>query len=92
MLAPKLIYLWFAAVICGTGIALAYSVLLTMFSNLVGKNEQGWVMGVTGSIMALCFGLTSFLTGIAADLGVAIPIFLAACGMAISAWMLAVLR
>ncbi|MBT8506530.1 hypothetical protein B1F79_02895 [Coxiella-like endosymbiont of Rhipicephalus sanguineus] len=40
----------------------------------LSENEQGWVMGVTGGIMALCFGLTSFLTAYLVSYGVNISI------------------
>ncbi len=60
---------WVAVFMIGMSLSVAYSVLLTIFSNQVGQNEQGWVMGVTGSVMALCFGLTSIFTGFIVQVG-----------------------
>jgi len=77
--------LWILMLPIGTGIALAYSALVTLFSNQVNENEQGWVMGVSGSIMALCFGISSLLTGYLAHFGVNLPIYLATIGIAVSA-------
>ena len=79
---------WLAAFLIGITLSVAYSVLLTIFSNQVGDNEQGWVMGVTGSVMALCFGVTSIFTGLVAHLGAVLPMMLAIIGLALSAILL----
>ncbi len=79
---------WVATLLIGISLSVAYSVLLTIFSNQVGESEQGWVMGVTGSIMALCFGLTSILTGIIAQVGAVLPMLLAVIGLGGGAMML----
>ncbi|KTD65265.1 MFS transporter [Legionella spiritensis] len=79
---------WFATFVIGVSLSVAYSVLLTIFSNQVGESEQGWVMGVTGSIMALCFGLTSLFTGLIAHMGAGLPMILAIGGLGFSAMLL----
>ena len=79
---------WIMTFFIGTTLATAYSVLLTMFSNQVNENEQGWVMGVTGSIMALCFGLTSFSTGLLAHVGAWLPLAMAVVGLSFSGLLL----
>ncbi len=76
---------WVGAFLVGTTMSVAYSVLLTIFSDQVSAQEQGWVMGVTGSIMALCFGITSFFTGFMADFGASYPMYLSVLGLTISA-------
>ncbi|CEK10830.1 MFS transporter [Legionella hackeliae] len=83
---------WVATLMIGMSLSVAYSVLLTIFSNLVSENEQGWVMGVTGSIMALCFGLTSIFTGIIAQVGAVLPMLFAVLGLAGSAVLLAYVK
>lgn len=83
---------WVAALIIGMSLSVAYSVLLTIFSNQVDQNEQGWVMGVTGSIMALCFGLTSIFTGLIAQVGAVLPMLLATSGLAGAALLLLIIR
>lgn len=79
---------WASVLFIGMSLSVAYSVLLTMFSNQVNEQEQGWVMGVTGSIMALCFGLTSIFTGIIAHVGAMLPMMLACGGLLVSACLL----
>lgn len=79
---------WVTTFIIGISLSVSYSVLLTIFSNQVSENEQGWVMGVTGSIMALCFGLTSVFTGLVAHMGARLPMLLALGGLLASAFLL----
>lgn len=83
---------WLAALLIGVSLSVAYSVLLTIFSNQVNENEQGWVMGVTGSVMALCFGLTSIFTGFIAQVGAVLPMMLATIGLAGSAGILLLIK
>ncbi|KTC78239.1 MFS transporter [Legionella brunensis] len=83
---------WVATLLIGMSLSVAYSVLLTIFSNQVSENEQGWVMGVTGSIMALCFGLTSIFTGVIAHVGAVLPMLLATLGLVGSAGILAIVK
>lgn len=83
---------WVAALLIGMSLSVAYSVLLTIFSNQVNEDEQGWVMGVTGSIMALCFGLTSIFTGLIAQIGAVLPMTLATLGLAVSGALLAAVQ
>lgn len=80
--------LWMSTFVIGISLSVAYSTLLTIFSNQVSSSEQGWVMGVTGSIMALCFGLTSVFTGLVAHIGAALPMLLAFFGLLLAAILL----
>lgn len=80
--------IWLSTFLIGIGIAISYSLLITLFSNQVDANEQGWVMGVTNAIMALSFGLTTFLSGFAAHFGESIPIFWAFLGTLIASIVL----
>jgi len=82
VLTHKAAWVWALMTPIGASIAVGYSAILALFSDQVSENEQGWVMGVTGSILALCFGLTSFLTGYLANFGTSIPMYLAVVGIA----------
>lgn len=76
--------IWLSSFIIGISLSIAYSTIIAIFSNQVSDKEQGWVMGVTGSVMALCFGLTSFFVGVIAHYGASIPIIMAFLGLVIS--------
>ncbi|MCX7120469.1 MAG: MFS transporter [Gammaproteobacteria bacterium] len=80
--------IWICAVLIGMSVALLYSILITIFSNQVSAQEQGWVMGITNSVSALSFGVTAFMSGFAANLNAAFPIYLACVGLALAAFTL----
>lgn len=73
-------FMWVAAVIIGAAISTAYSVMLTLFSNQVDEKEQGWIMGVSGSIMSLSFGATTFITGLIVRLSINYSMLMCAIG------------
>ncbi len=67
-------------------VALAYSVLLTLFSDQVNASSQGWVMGITGSIMAFVWGVNGLVGGLLAVWTIQAPYVLVALCFFISAW------
>ena len=83
--APQQIYIWFEVVIVAIAMAVAYSTILTLFSNLVDADSQGQVMGVTGAIMALAFGINGLLLGVLANFSLQMPIFISAIGLTLAA-------
>jgi DHA1 family tetracycline resistance protein-like MFS transporter len=80
---------WLFNLMIGISLSVAYSGIIGLFSNQVSDDEQGWVMGVTGSIMALCFGLTTFLTGfVIIYFGISSVLIMAFLGLGISGILL----
>jgi MFS transporter, DHA1 family, tetracycline resistance protein len=79
---------WIASVFVGMGVAVAYSALITLFSNQVDDSEQGWVMGVTNSIMALSFGITTFFSGFAANFYAGLPLLWTFAGLLLASVVL----
>jgi MFS transporter, DHA1 family, tetracycline resistance protein len=69
---------WCCGLCIGIAIAIGYSTILALFSDQVSADEQGWVMGVSGSIMALCFGLSTFSAGLFASISANLPIIITA--------------
>lgn len=67
--------------IVGANIAVCYSNLLTLLSNQVSPEEQGWVMGMTGSVGALCFAVTSLLGSVVSFLGLSAPMIIGAVAL-----------
>jgi DHA1 family tetracycline resistance protein-like MFS transporter len=59
-------------------VSCSYASILTMFSNQVDANSQGWVMGVTGSVMAFTFGLNGLVVGLIAAFSAVFPLYLSA--------------
>ena len=87
VLSPVGWFAWVSTVFLGMAVAIAYSLLITLFSNQVNENEQGWVMGVTNAIMALSFGITTFFSGFAANISAGLPIVWAFLAMLISKYL-----
>lgn len=75
---------WFLISPLAVGIAVSYSSILTIFSNQVDEKSQGWVMGITGSIMAFVFGLTGIVMGLVAVWNAAAPLYIAGISLLLS--------
>ncbi|TAK78207.1 MAG: MFS transporter [Gammaproteobacteria bacterium] len=83
--APTVTYVWFYVLLNGIAMASAYSTILTLFSNQVDEASQGWVMGITGAIMAFAFGINGFLVGLLAELSPKIPLIISTISLVLSA-------
>lgn len=59
-------------------IAVAYSTIVTIFSDQVDAQSQGWVMGITGSISALVWAINAVVVGLLATISEQLPIYIAA--------------
>jgi MFS family permease len=68
---------WILSVPAATCLAVAYSVLISLFSDAVNKDQQGWVMGLTGAISAFSFGSAGLVAGFLVDINVSAPLWLA---------------
>lgn len=69
--------LWLGGIPAAIGGALFYVALLTVFSNAVNKNSQGWVMGVFAAIGAFSWGLGGVFSGALDLVGMYIPFIIA---------------
>lgn len=82
---PLPIFAWVAVLPLAIAMAVVYSVLLTIFSNQVDADSQGWIMGITGAIMAAGFGINGIVVGILADLSPRIPLIITVIGLGVTA-------
>ncbi|MEI6096255.1 MAG: MFS transporter [Gammaproteobacteria bacterium] len=89
--APQEIYIWFEVVLVAIAMAIAYSTILTLFSNQVDDDSQGWVMGVTGAIMALAFGVNGLILGVLSNFSLQMPLVMAAICLIISAVLMVII-
>lgn len=60
---------WALAVPIGGFDMIAYTAILTAFSDAVDKSMQGWVMGLSGAIMAFSWAVTGFSANLLPILG-----------------------
>lgn len=76
-LIPNLISLvWILGFLLALSMAISYPLLITLYSNLVGEDKQGWIMGVGNAVMGVAWALTGacggLLQGISNSLGLAV--------------------
>jgi MFS transporter, DHA1 family, tetracycline resistance protein len=88
LLTTSSLYAVIFALPMGAFIALAYSNTITLFSDQVDSESQGWVMGITGSIMALSFGIIGLLSGLLIRESENIPLLICFILLAVSAALL----
>lgn len=77
LVSGPLVY-WLLVAPMACFIAVSYTSMLTMFSNAVDETKQGWVMGVTGSVMALDWAINGIVVGAAAAWNPSFPIIISA--------------
>lgn len=69
---------WLITIPITLSVGLLYTGGLTLFSNAVNKNQQGWVMGVSAAVAAVAWTLGAALSGILGKWGVEWPFIMAA--------------
>jgi MFS family permease len=70
---------WFWAVFNASAAALCYSMGLAIFSNSVGHERQGWIMGITGSLAAVSWTFTGLAAGLTGYINIRMPYWI--CGI-----------
>ncbi|OYK80064.1 MFS transporter [Coxiella burnetii] len=73
----KAIWPWIMIFPLTCGLALAYSFLISLYSNEVRPEKQGWIMGITSAIVALGAAIASFLEAVLSTLNVNFPYYAA---------------
>lgn len=86
--APFEMCVWFYVVMITIAMAVAYSAILTLFSNQVGEDSQGWIMGITGAIMAFAFGINGFSLGLLANVTAETPLAISALSLMLTAFLM----
>lgn len=76
---------WVAAIPIIVASGLSYNAFLAIFSNAVEKHQQGWVMGITSSIMGASWFVGAALTGLLFYFHPVLPFYVAAIFTAFSA-------
>ncbi len=70
------IIFWICTVFNTIGAAVAFSFIIVLFSQTVDKTKQGWVMGLSGAIIAIAWTITALLAGIFINFGSIIPLII----------------
>ncbi len=70
-------HFWLYSIPVAIACSVAYSVLITICSNRVSGDEQGWVMGVIGAVVAAAFSLGAIMPSLLAMLNIYMPFIFA---------------
>ncbi len=73
--------IWLAAIPTAIGDVVAFSCLVTFYSDVVEKQEQGKVMGVCFIVIALIWSLTAMLGGVLMSIYSLLPLIVAPIGI-----------
>lgn len=60
---------WALALPVGLFDMVAYTLMLTLFSNSATKETQGWVMGISGAVMAVAWAVTGLFANLISTIG-----------------------
>jgi len=85
IIAPGPLLAWLVIIPLGSAASVSYAALLTVFSNQVDANSQGWVMGISGAIMAFVFGVDGLVVAVLANYSARLPIIIAMAGLGAAA-------
>ncbi len=73
--------IWFAAIPTAIGDVVAFSCLITLYSDVVSKQEQGKVMGICFIVIALVWSLTALIGGVLMSIYTLLPLVVAPVGI-----------
>lgn len=68
---------WLWVILNAGSDAVCYTVALAIYSSLVSHDSQGWIMGVTGAIMAVSWAIGGLITGPLGYISVVAPFWTA---------------
>jgi MFS family permease len=71
------IFAWLGIVPVSIGISLSHATIITMYSDQVDASRQGWIMGVTSSVLALSIGVSAILGGVMGHMSIRITLAMA---------------
>ena len=78
LIATSAVQAYAAGLFAGITINIAYPSIVTMLSDRVPPERQGWILGMVGSAAAMGWAISSVVSGALGGLGHALPIGLAA--------------
>lgn len=75
---------WALAIPIATLVSVAYGAIITMFSNAVSADRQGWILGISISVTAFAWGFSSIVSGLLSGLGYVMPLVMAVAMLGLS--------
>ena len=87
-LFPNQMLLWGLALPIGAFDMVAYTALLTSYSDAASTEKQGWALGISGSVMALSWTLSGLSTNLISSIGLQGLIFIGGIFLVLSAFFM----
>lgn len=78
---------WLWVILNATADSICYTAAMSMFSNLVDEQSQGWIMGVVGAINAVTWTVGGLIIGPLGYMDIHVP-FWSAAGLSLVSFML----
>jgi len=80
---------WAVALPVSIAVSVAYGAIITLFSNAVERERQGWILGISISVNAAMWGLSAIVSGVLGGLaGYWLPFLLSLASLAASALLM----
>lgn len=77
VLTDQALYAWIGLIPLSVGIAISHTTIITLYSDEVDNDHQGWVMGVTSSVMSVAITVSALIDGMMGNFSVRSPLWLA---------------
>jgi DHA1 family tetracycline resistance protein-like MFS transporter len=74
---PEIAVAWAVSVPMAVSVSIAFGAILTQFSDVVDRDSQGWILGISGSVNALAWALSSITAGLISTFSYVTPFVLA---------------
>jgi len=87
LLAPIAWEEWLLGLPIAITVSVGYGTILTMFSDLVHADQQGWILGIATSVVSFSLGVVSLVSGGLGAWHYAAPLYMACAAFAAS-WIL----
>lgn len=68
---------WLWVIMLASSEVLCFTFILSIFSNLAGSEQQGWIMGVTGSLGAITWTVGGMIAGPLGYVSIHLPLWIA---------------
>ena len=75
---------WIVGFVLGLAMAVAYPVIISIYSDAAGSDKQGWVMGVSNAVFAVAWAVTAASGGFLQSIDVALGMTISAIVLALS--------
>lgn len=74
---PDITVAWVVGVPMAISVSIAFGAILTQFSDAVDRERQGWILGISGSVNALAWAVSSMAAGFLSAISYVTPFVIA---------------